>query len=427
MKPAVALVDVNNMFVSCERAFNPLLERFPVVVLSSNDGCAIARSNEVKALGVKMGDPYFKIDRLCKKNGVVVLSSNFSLYCDMSMRFMAALAENAPAVEQYSIDECFVDLSGIPGDLGEWCQNLRKTVKQWTGLPASIGTGPTKTLAKLANRLAKKSAIANGVIDLAGHPGWLDRALERTPVRDVWGIGKASAENLGALGIADALALGKLDDGKARRLMGSGGLKTVHELRGIPCHTLETVPDTRQSCMVSRSFGEPTNRLDDIRDAITLFAGRASEKLRLERLVAGMLTVYADTNRFRTDLPEKHLSASVRLFPPASDGLRIVRTAIRALEGAWEDGPWLYSKAGVMMADIVRADAVPTDLFSMPEKPSTLMTAVDRLNQRYGRETVSIGLHEKEAVWRSRAEKLTPDYTGRWSDIPLAWTKSYRI
>lgn len=175
--------------------------------------------------------------------------------------------------------------------------------------------------------------------------------------------------------------------------------------------------------MVSRSFGEPTNSLDDIRDAITMFASRASEKLRSEGLAAGVLTVFANTNRFRPDLPQKNLSASVRLFPPGSDGLRIVRTAIRALEGAWEDGPWMYTKAGVMMADIVLANAVPTDLFSMPEKPSTLMTAMDKLNQRYGRETVSIGLHEKEAAWRSRAERLSPDYTGRWSDIPVATAK----
>ena len=422
MKHSYALVDVNNMFVSCERVFNPLLERFPVVILSSNDGCAIARSNEVKALGVKMGDPYFKIERLCEKEGVVVLSSNFTLYCDMSMRFISSLAENAPAVEQYSIDECFVDLSGLPGDLGEWCQNLKRTVKQWTGLPASIGTGTTKTLAKLANRLAKKSATAEGVIDLAGHPGWLSRALEKTPVRDVWGIGKASAEKLALLGVNDALALSKLDDTKVRRLLGSGGLKTVQELRGIPCHELEETPDIRQSCMVSRSFGAPTNALDDIRDAVTMFAGRAAEKLRSEGLVAGMLTVFADTNRFRTDLPPKNLSVSARLFPPSSDGLRIVKAAVGALERAWEDGPWLFTRAGVMMADIVSKDAIPLDLFSAPEKPSTLMVAIDRLNQRYGRDTVSIGLHEKEASWRARAERLTPNYTGSWNDIPIAVT-----
>ena len=420
MRPAFALVDVNNMFVSCERVFNPLLEKFPVLVLSSNDGCAIARSNEVKALGVKMGDPYFKISRLCEENDVVVLSTNFSLYCDMSMRFITALAESAPAVEQYSIDECFVDVSGIVGDLTEWCRSLKRTVKQWTGLPCSLGVGGTKTLAKLANRLAKKSAAADGVIDLVSHPPWIARALEKTPVRDVWGIGKASAEKLLALGVHDALALTKLDDAKVRRLLGIGGLRTVQELRGTPCHTLETIPDDRQSAMVSRYFGTPTNAIEDVRDAITLFAGRASEKLRSEGLVAGMLTAFAETNRFRKDLPQRHLSASVRLQPPSSDGQRLVRAALRALESGWADGPWLYVKAGVMVTDIVRADAVPSDLFSAPEQPSALMTAVDALNRRFGRETVSLGIHPKEATWRSRAERLTPDYTGRWSDIPVA-------
>ncbi|MEI8394277.1 MAG: Y-family DNA polymerase [Rhodospirillaceae bacterium] len=412
------------MFVSCERVFNPILEKFPVVVLSSNDGCAIARSNEVKALGIKMGDPYFKISNICEKNGVVVMSSNFSLYCDMSMRFMSCLSENAPAVEQYSIDEMFVDLSGLSGDLGKSCHVLRKTVKKWTGLPVSFGTGPTKTLAKLANRLAKKSAAADGVIDLTGHPGWVERALAKTAVQDVWGIGKASAEKLNAIGISDALALRGLDDRRVRQLLGIGGLKTVQELRGVSCHTLETIPDTRQSCMVSRSFGEPTANIDDIRDAITLFANRASEKLRNEGLVAGNLTVFADTNRFRRDLPQRHLSVSARLYPPTSDGLKIVKAAARTLERGWEEGPWLYVKAGVMMSDIVGAGAVPADLFTLTEKPSTLMAAVDRLNQRYGRETVSLGLHLKEATWRSRAERLSPDYTGCWSDIPVALSRA---
>ncbi len=420
MKPVFALADVNNMFVSCERVFNPLLEKYPVVILSANDGCAIARSQEVKDLGVKMGDPYFKIQSLCEKNAVVVMSSNFSLYCDMSMRFMHALAENAPAVEQYSIDEMFIDFTGLPGDWGDWCRTLRKTVRQWTGLPTSFGTGPTKTLAKLANRLAKKSKTADGVIDLAGHPRWIERALEKTAVRDVWGIGAASAEKLMAIGIHDALALTKLDDAKARRMFGIGGLKTIHELRGISCHTLETIPEDRRSCMVSRSFGDPTNDLNNIRDAVTLFANRAAEKLRSERLVAGHLTVFADTNRFRKDQPQRHLSASGALFPATSDGLKIVKAAVRLLESVWEEGPWQYGKAGVMMADIVSADAAPSDLFAAAEKPSALMAAMDRLNQRYGRETVSLGLHEREATWRSRAERLSPDYTGRWSDIPVA-------
>ena len=423
MKTAYALVDVNNMFVSCERVFNPLLEKVPVIVLSSNDGCAIARSNESKALGIKMGDPYFKIEVICERNAITVMSSNFSLYCDMSMRFISCLAENAPAAEQYSIDECFLDLSGIPGDLAVWCKNLKRTVKRWTGLPVSIGTAPTKTMAKLANRLAKKSPTADGVVDLAGHSEWHERALAKTQVQDVWGIGKASAEKLAAIGVFDALALRNLDDSNVRRMLGSGGLKTVQELRGVVCHELDTDPDIRQSCMVSRSFAEPTGRLGDIRDAVTLFATRASEKLRSEGLAAGMLTVFAETNRFRKDETYKMLSASVPLFPPASDGLRIVKAAVRVLEAAWDEGPWQYVKAGVMMADIVRADAVPTDLFMVSEKPSPLMSAVDRLNQRYGRQTVSIGLRPKDAAWRSRAERLSPDYTGRWSDIPVAEAK----
>ena len=221
---AFALVDVNNMFVSCHRVFEPSLLRRPVIVLSSNDGCAIARSNEAKALGIRMGQPFFEISSLCERHGVVVLSSNFGLYCDLSARTMAVLASLAPTAEQYSIDECFLDLTGIPGDLAVWCRDLRATLDRWVGLPVSVGIGRTRTLAKLANRLAKKSERAGGVLDLAGHPEWIESALAKTAVRDVWGIGKASAEKLSRRGVADALALRDVDDAWLRQHLGLGGL-----------------------------------------------------------------------------------------------------------------------------------------------------------------------------------------------------------
>ncbi len=419
---AFALIDVNNMFVSCHRVFDPSLHRRPVIVLSSNDGCAIARSNEAKALGIKMGNPFFKIAALCERHDVVVLSSNFGLYCDLSTRTMAILASLAPSAEQYSIDECFLDVSGLPGDLAIWCRDLRATVDRWVGLPTSIGIGRTRTLAKLANRLAKKSERAGGVLDLVGHPEWIDAALAKTAVRDVWGIGAASADKLAGRGVTDALKLRDAEDAWIRKQLGIGGLKTVLELRGIPCHDADSQPTHRQSCTVSRSFGHPTGRLEDIRDAVVSFAGKAAEKIRDEKLVAGALTVYAATNRFRTDVPHHTLSASARLPTPIADNQRIIRVAVAALERAWEVGPWEYTKAGILLTDLVAEDAVPRDLFTPPpdDRASGLMRAMDSLNRRFGRGTASFGLVPEEAAWKSRQERKTPDYTSRWSDIPVA-------
>lgn len=419
---AFALVDVNNMFVSCHRVFEPSLLRRPVIVLSSNDGCAIARSNEAKALGIRMGQPFFEISSLCERNGVVVLSSNFGLYCDLSARTMAVLASLAPSAEQYSIDECFLDLTGIPGDLAQWCRTLRATLDRWVGLPVSVGIGRTRTLAKLANRLAKKSERAGGVLDLVGHPEWIEAALAKTAVRDVWGIGKASAEKLTGRGVADALALREVEDAWVRRHLGLGGLKTVMELRGVSCHDAESQPVPRQSCTVSRSFGHPTGRLDDLQDALVAFAGRAAEKIRAEKLVASALTVYAVTNRFRRDVPQHTLTATARLPVPTADSQRIVRAATAALERAWVDGPWAFTKAGILLADLMAEDAVPRDLFSpAPDHRSCgLMRAMDALNRRFGRGTAGFGLVPEEAAWKSRQEWRTPDYTSRWSDIPVA-------
>ncbi|MBI1209013.1 MAG: DUF4113 domain-containing protein [Azospirillum sp.] len=419
---AFGLLDVNNMFVSCHRVFDPSLAGRPVIVLSSNDGCAVARSDEAKALGIRMADPYFKIAKLCQANRVTVLSSNFGLYCDLSTRTMAVIAEHAPAAEQYSIDECFLDLTGMVEDLAVWCQGLRATVQRWVGLPTTIGTGPTRTLAKLANRLAKKSKRAEGVLDLAGHPEWVETALARTPVLEVWGIGKASAAKLAARDITDALRLRHADDRWLRQQLGISGLRTVQELRGIPCHDLEIIPDQRQSCTVSRSFGQPTGRLEDVRDAVVAFAGKAAAKLRSEKLVAGALTVYAATNRFRSDLPQRTLTACVTLYPAASDTRRIVQTAVAALERAWESGPWAFTKAGLLLADLVAEDAVPRDLFSPPpaDPSAGLMQAVDSLNHRFGRGTARFGLASRTASWQARQDRKTPHFTSRWSEIPVA-------
>ena len=283
-----ALVDCNNFYASCERLFQPRLRGRPVVVLSNNDGCVIARSNEAKALGVGMGAPMFKIRKLVEEHDITVCSSNYALYGDISERVMSVLGSSAPAHEVYSIDECFLDLDrlGVP-DLTDWCRDLREQTLQWTGIPVSVGVGPTKTLSKLANRLAKKSAKAGGVLDLVHHPQWIDAALRKTPVGDVWGVGRRWTVMLEERGIYTAHDFANAPDGWVRQRMGVVGLRTVHELRGLVCHALEDQPPPKQTTCCSRTFGTAIFDKGQVHDAVMSFAERAAEKVRNAGQVAG--------------------------------------------------------------------------------------------------------------------------------------------
>lgn len=425
---AFGLVDCNNFYVSCERAFQPSLEGRPVVVLSNNDGCAVARSNEAKALGIAMGEPAFKIRHLVDEAGLVMLSSNYALYGDLSDRVMSILADAAPAAEVYSIDECFLDLTGIP-DLTRWCRVLRAKVRQWTGIPVAIGVGPSKTLAKIANRLAKRSkkaesqtrhaCVADGVLDLANAPEWIEMALKRTEVGDVWGIGRQYAGKCHLAGIRTAYDLSVADDGWVRKNMGAVGLRTVMELRGHAVHDLETEPADRQTCCVSRSFGEATAELGHVHDAVVAFASRAGEKLRRDGLVAGVVQVFVMTDRFRREDPQYSNSCSVRLAAPTSSTPEIVAAAAKGLEAIWRDG-FKIRKAGVILLDLVRPEDVPRDLFAPPPpvRPAKLMKAMDGVNARFGRDTVAFGLRPAASPWRMRQDAKTPGWTTRWSEVP---------
>ncbi len=415
-----ALVDCNNFYVSCERVFNPYLRGIPVVVLSNNDGCAVARSNEAKQLGIAMGEPYFKIERLCDQKGVAVLSSNYGLYADLSARVMSVIADEVPAYEIYSIDECFVDLSGIPGDLAARCRALRKMVAMWTGIPVSVGIAPTKTLAKLANRLAKKSTKANGVVDLAGRVDLTETALKRVEVGDVWGVGRRFAERLGSFGIRTAFDLAEREDRWLRHEFGIVLVRTATELRGEPVHNLETQPQPRQSCTCSRSFGTPTADIEAVAAAISEFAQAAAERLRHEGMVAGHLQVYAYTNRFRKDGVQGVLSSSRPLTPPTADSARIVRTALALIRSCHGPEGCEWSKAGVLLTDLYYADRVQADLFSVVDtrKSTALMKAIDGVNARFGRRSVGFGPSTDEAGWQMRRDSLSPSWTTKWSDIP---------
>ncbi len=420
---AFGLVDCNNFYVSCERVFRPDLEGKPVVILSNNDGCCVARSNEAKALGIGMAEPFFKVRHFVDSHGLVALSSNYALYGDMSAMVMSILADHAPGTEVYSIDESFLDLSGMDcvGDMTSWCRELRETMRRWTGIPVSIGVARTKTLAKLANRLAKKSPKTDGVLDLAGHPEWLTAALRRTNVGDIWGIGKQWAGICNLAGHRTAWDLSQAEDGWVRKTMGAVGLRTVMELRGTPVNDLETVPDARQTCCVSRSFGDTVDSFADVRDAIVTFASRASEKVRRDGLVAGAAHVFMQTDRFRRDQAQNSASTTVRLCPPTASTPLVVNAAIKGLTAMWSDG-FRWRKAGIILLDLVRPEDVPRDLFAPPPnvRAEKLMAALDDANAKFGRGAVMFGLAAPDAAWKMKQGSVTPSWTTRWEDIPIA-------
>jgi DNA polymerase V len=419
MSACYALVDCNNFYASCERAFDPALEGRPVVVLSNNDGCVIARSNEAKQLGIPMGAPLFKIKGLIRSGAVAVRSSNYALYGDMSERVMSILADNAPAIDIYSIDECFLDMTGLDDPAG--CGHvLRRTVKRWTGIPVSIGIASTKTLAKLANRLAKIVPETGGVCDLSGDAATVERALRRTKAGDVWGIGHRSAAKLAEHGIDTAYDLAHAEDGWIRARLGVGGLRVAVELRGIAVHTFDTEPADRLTRCCSRSFGEATVNRDHVRDAVATFAARAAEKVRADGLLAGMVQVFIMTDRFRRDRPQYSNSITVEMEPPTAHSGAIIKAALGGMERMWRQG-FHYRKAGVVLLDLIRPESVPRDLFSAPAASGMgdrLMAAVDAANRRFGQGAVTFGQTRQPTSWRMRQGVKSPSYTTRWADLP---------
>lgn len=416
--PPVALVDCNSFFASCERVFDPALAGRPVIVLSNNDGCVVALTGEAKALGIGRGVPVYQIRDLIRTHGVRVFSSNFPLYGDMSQRVMDTLAQFTPNLEVYSIDEAFLDLAGFERrNLTAYGREIRATVIRWTGLPVSIGIAETKTLAKLANRLAKTRHADHGVFDLSTEPD-RDRLLDSIPVHSIWGIGPAIAERLARRGIATARALREADDQWIRAQFGIVGLRTVHELRGIPCLPLDDCPPAKQSITVSRSFGEPVTTLAGLREAVATYISRAAEKLREERLAAGALTVYVTTNPF-ADAPFYSNSATVEL-PVATDGTtELLRHALDLLPQLWRDG-YRYKKAGVLLTALVPLGAVQAGLFDQADRPrqQRLNAVIDRLNAKLGSETLWLGAMGNRQGWKAKAEHRSPAYTTKWNELP---------
>ena len=412
-----ALVDCNNFYVSCERVFNPKFEGRPLIVLSSNDGCAIARSDEAKELGVKMAQPLYQITDLVKRHNVQVVSANFHLYSDMSNRVIEVLADTAPATQQYSIDECFLDLTGMTEDLIEFGRMVQAKVRQWTGIPVGIGIAETKTLAKIANRIAKKSKKTGGVLNLVGSP-WQNKALEITEVRDVWGVGKQFAKKLNRNSVMTALDLVNQPDGWIRKEMGVGGLKTVRELRGEDCIGFDSLPHPKKTTLVSRSFGHTVTSLDDLVNAVTVFASAAADDIRKANLVSSTASVFIETNPFSNG-PQYTPIQSVELSSATNNTRHIVRAVVQGLKEIYREG-FNYKKAGVMLLNLDDADHVPQSLFDRPDpKDDKLIGAFDQINRQQGPGSINFGTAGQSSGWRSNSAHRSPRYTTEWNSIPV--------
>ncbi|MDG2201217.1 MAG: Y-family DNA polymerase [Phycisphaerales bacterium] len=422
-----ALVDCNNFYASCERVFDPSLEHRPLIVLSNNDGCVVARSNEAKALGIGMAQPVFELRDLIRNRGVVVRSSNYTLYDDMSRRVFSTVQSFFPELESYSIDEAFLDLDGIAsGDLLESVATMRKAVLQYTGIPVSIGIGPTKTLAKVANHLAKQDRTGSGVTRL-GTGADDESTLASVDVGDVWGIGPRWKQTLATHGIHTALDLRRADDRWIQTRLNVVGLRTVHELRGIPAFTLEQAPPPRQTIMRSRSFAKPIETWDELARALASFTSRAAEKLRDQHSTAGVLTVSMATDRYRTDQPRYANHATARLPAPVNDTPTLIRHALAAGQRIWKEG-FHFKKAGVQLTAIESSQPEQLQLFD-PLDPGTsnrVMHVMDHINRTMGTGTLRSAAMGTGEAWITRRQHHSPRYTTCWDELVEATANTNR-
>lgn len=419
MSHVFGLIDANNFYVSCERVFNARLHGRPVVVLSNNDGCVVARSPEAKALGIKMGVPLFQIQHLVEAYDVKVYSSNYALYGDMSQRVMGALSEFTPEVEIYSIDEAFMNLDGCrvgaPRELRELGLAIKEKVRQWTGIPVTVGIAETKTLAKLANHLAKKSDKCSGVLNLVRSP-YKEEALSRTFVEEVWGIGPAYSKLLKQKRILTALNLRDVDTRWARKAMTVVGARIVMELRGVSCMPLEVCPQAKKSIICSRSFGVAVSSLSDVREAVAFYMSRAVEKLRRARLAASVVTAFIQTDRFSTG-PQYYNAGTHTLAYPTDLLQELQSCALDALERIFREG-FKYRKAGVILQGLVPADQLTLRMFdNSHEKFRQVMVAVDQINRRWGRDTVRLGAARADGRSQTKFQKRSPRYTTCLSEV----------
>lgn len=425
MHPLIALVDCNNFYVSCERVFRPDLIGKPLMVLSNNDGCVVARSKEVKDLGVKMGVPVFQVQQLINQHQIHLFSSNYTLYADMSSRVMATLEAFAPAMEVYSIDEAFLDLTGVcQQDPVAYGQRIRKAVVRNTGIPVCVGMGPTKTLAKLANFAAKKWSKTEGVLDLSGLIR-REKLMKLVPVGEVWGIGSKTTAKLNKLGIYTVSDLASQSPQKIQKAFNVVVARTVMELNGTPCLELEEISPNKQQIVCSRSFSRRLTQYQELSKALSDFCSRAAEKLRRQQSVTGCVTVFIRTSPFNPHEPQYQRSASIKLDAATQDTRILITTANRLLSEIFKTG-YNYQKCGVQLS-YIQSESAPgqLELFAfqdsnLPTENSPLMTAMDQINRRFPKK-LSVAAIGFDKSWKPKAERISRRYTTDWRE--LAWVK----
>ena len=419
-----ALADCNNFFVSCERVFRPDLQGRPVIVLSSNDGCAVARSNEAKAFGIKMGAPFFQIRHLVKQHNVAVFSGNMALYGDMSQRVRWVLEEFAPSIEIYSIDEAFLDLRGMQGvDFDQYAKHISHRCWRLTSIPVSVGIAPTKTLAKIASELCKRYPKLQGGCYMHRAED-IEKVLRKYPIEDVWGIGRRSAPKLHAMGIHTAYEYMQLSESAIRAMSGITGVRTWRELRGEPCIEFEDGFEAKQSICVSRSFSEEIADVDVLCEQVANFASSVAEKLRSQGSVACEINIFAFTNRFKESAPQMYGNKLLHLTIPTNDQRTIVTRSVAATRELFLDG-YGYKKAGVVATHIMPAQNVMHSLFddtTALEREHRITSVVDAVNCNFGRGTLKFAIQGSGKV-KSHSESQSPHYTTKWSDLPSVTVK----
>jgi len=423
-KTVFALVDCNNFFVSCERLFRPDLEGKPVVVLSSNDGCAVARSNEAKALGIPMGAPAFQYRYLFNQHNVVTFSANFELYGDISKRITALLATVTPKIEIYSVDESFLDISTLPiTDYAAWGRMVRESILKNIGIPVSIGIAPTKTLAKLGADITKADPSYGGAVDwINASEEWRERALASTPIQDIWGVGWRLEPKLKAEGISTALHLSQMRPQRAQQLMGVRGRQMVAELNGTSCFPLEREHKPAQSIMRGRTFGEDTNQLHVLESAVASMATRAAFALRRDRLLARRIGFMTETNRHKPGY--RRWSPELKLAQPTNDTGLIITLLIKKLKEIFSSSQQ-YHRLCVYIYDLIPEDALQTDILGeidpkQHDKSAARMQAIDKINQKHGRSKIYYAAEDLGRSWEPKHQIRSPRYVSNWDELPEA-------
>jgi len=416
---SITLIDVNSFYASCERVFNPRLEGIPVVVLSNNDGIPIAMNALAKALGITMSTPWFKLKGFAKQYGIVALSSNYPLYADMSNRVMSILSQYSPDQEIYSIDECFLDLTGFNRNLVDYAQDMRSRIKQWTGLPVCVGVGASKTLAKLANHIAKKRPEYNGVCNLNDfEPERLNKILSEIHISSVWSIGRRLVPRLNALGIKTVLDLKNSDPEYMRQQFSVVMEKTIRELNGTACIELEEVAPRKKQILSSRSFGQPVYDLQSLSESVTLYISRACEKLRKQKSYAITITVYIRTSPFSIE-EQYSKTRTVSLPAPSDDTRHFASVGLWILKSIYKSG-FNYQKAGIMLSNIVPAEGQQTDLFGFKQsisKQDNLMIVLDEINTKMGKQCIRIASQGYKQPWAMKQELKSKSFTTKWDEL----------